>query len=110
MTHHLVLLPPSLQIKILALEESSRHFYSFLSPSEPSICLSFSHLLVLISFFYFLLLLLSLILLSSQLLFQFNSRALNCCLTLKLCVWFQKYKLTLHVKKISLNLKKSVRF
>ena len=26
----------------------------------------------------------------------FNLRALNCCLTLKLCVCFQKYKLTSH--------------
>ena len=40
----------------------------------------------------------------------FNLRALNCCLTLKLCICFQKYKLTSHEKKIGLNLKKSVRF
>ena len=29
----------------------------------------------------------------------FNFRALDCCLTLKLCVCFQKYKLTSHEKK-----------
>ena len=29
----------------------------------------------------------------------FNLRALDCCLTLKLCVCFQKYKLTSHEKK-----------
>ena len=29
----------------------------------------------------------------------FNLRALNCFLTLKLCVCFQKYKLTSHEKK-----------
>ena len=29
----------------------------------------------------------------------FNIRALNCCLTLKLCICFQKYKLTSHEKK-----------
>ena len=41
----------------------------------------------------------------------FNLRALNCCLTLKLCVCFQEYKLTSYEKKkFSLNLKKSVRF
>ena len=30
----------------------------------------------------------------------FNLRALDCYLTLKLCVCFQKYKLTSHEKKI----------
>ena len=40
----------------------------------------------------------------------FNLRALDCCLTFKLCVCFQKYKLTLHEKKICRNLKTSVRF
>ena len=37
----------------------------------------------------------------------FNLRALDCCLTLKLCVCFQRYKLNSYEKKISLNLKKS---
>ena len=40
----------------------------------------------------------------------FNLRVLDCCLTLKLCVCFQKYILTSQEKKISLNLKKSVIF
>ena len=40
----------------------------------------------------------------------FNLRALDCRLTLKLCLCFHIYKLTSHEKKISLNLKKSVRF
>ena len=30
----------------------------------------------------------------------FNLRALNCCFTLKLCICFQKYKLSSHEKKI----------
>ena len=37
----------------------------------------------------------------------FKLRALDCCLTLKLCVCFQRYKLNSYEKKISLNLKKS---
>ena len=36
-----------------------------------------------------------------------NLRPLNCCLTLKLCICFQKYKLTSHEKKNSSKSQKS---
>ena len=39
----------------------------------------------------------------------FLGHPVNCCLALKLCICFQKYELTSHEKKNSLNLKRSVR-